>query len=139
MKKQKDKEDKGKIKGLFQQLIRFGFVGISAFAVDYGIMVLLTEVFNINYLISSGISFSVSVIYNYVLSIFWVFNVDRQKSGFANFVIFMLLSVIGLGINQLIMWVLVDKAGIFYMISKIAATIVVSVYNFITRKFFLEK
>jgi putative flippase GtrA len=51
----------------------------------------------------------------------------------------MLLSVIGLGINQLIMWVLVDKAGIFYMISKIAATIVVSVYNFITRKIFLEK
>ncbi|QOV19591.1 GtrA family protein [Blautia liquoris] len=134
----KEQKGKGK-KELFQQLVRFGFVGVSAFIIDYGIMILLTEVFHINYLVSSGISFSVSVIYNYILSIFWVFNVDKQKSGIANFAVFMVLSIIGLGINQLVMWILVDKAQIFYMLSKIVATIVVSVYNFITRKIFLEE
>lgn len=131
-------QEKGK-KSLLQQIIRFGFVGGSAFLIDYGIMILLTEVFGVNYLISSGISFSVSVIFNYVMSIFWVFDVDKEKSGITNFVIFLVLSIVGLGINQLIMWVMVDKAGIFYMISKIMATAVVMVYNFITRKIFLEK
>lgn len=131
-------QEKGK-KSLLQQIIRFGFVGGSAFLIDYGIMILLTEVFGVNYLISSGISFSVSVIFNYVMSIFWVFDVDKEKSGVTNFVIFLVLSIIGLGINQLIMWLMVDKAGVFYMISKIVATAVVMVYNFITRKIFLEK
>ena len=55
------------------------------------------------------------------------------------FVIFVVLSAIGLGINQLLMWFCVDILGIFYMISKIGATAVVMVYNFVTRKMILEK
>lgn len=124
---------------LLQQVVRFGFVGGTAFLIDYGIMILLTEVFGINYLVSSGISFSISVIYNYIMSIRWVFHVDKEKSGTANFMIFLILSIIGLGLNQLIMWLMVDKAAVFYMISKIVATAVVMIYNFITRKIFLEK
>lgn len=53
--------------------------------------------------------------------------------------VFIILSVIGLGINELIMWIAVDAFGIFYMLAKIGATAVVMVYNFITRKLFLEK
>ena len=51
----------------------------------------------------------------------------------------MVLSVIGLGINELIMYVTVDLLIINYMLAKIGATAIVMVYNFITRKLFLEK
>lgn len=86
----------------------FAFVGGSAFVIDYGVMIFLTELIGINYLISSGISFSVSVIYNYILSVHWVFDVAEDRSKRAEFVIFIILSVIGLGINQLVMWIAVD-------------------------------
>lgn len=130
--------DEKKKTSLWQQIKRFAVVGGSAFLIDYGIMILLTEVFGVNYLISSAISFSISVIYNYLLSVHWVFNVTGDRSQKQDFLVFIILSIIGLGINQLIMWIAVDKLCIFYMVSKIGATAIVMVYNFITRKVFLE-
>lgn len=121
-----------------QQIIRFAFVGGGAFVIDYGVMIFLTEVGGLNYLISSAISFTVSVIFNYIMSVKWVFNVSGERSQTQDFAVFIVLSVIGLGINSLIMWIAVDKLHIFYMISKIGATAIVMVYNFITRKIFLE-
>lgn len=126
-------------KNIFQQLIRFGFVGGSATILDYAIMIFLTEIFDINYLLSSSISFSVSVIYNYLLSVKWVFNVSEKRNKTFDFAVFIILSVIGLGINQLIMWLCVSHFNIHYIISKVIATIIVMVFNFITRKIFLEK
>ncbi|SHJ52444.1 GtrA family protein [Hespellia stercorisuis] len=123
---------------LFQQILRFGVVGGGAFVIDYGIMVFLTEVVGINYLLSSAISFTVSVIFNYILSVKWVFNVTGERSQKQDFAVFIVLSIIGLGINSLVMWIGVTKFGINYMITKIGATAIVMVYNFITRKVFLE-
>ena len=102
-------------------------------------MVLLKERLGIHYLISSTISFTVSVIVNYILSITFVFETDKSKNKVGEFVIFVCLSVIGLGINALCMWVAVEFIHIHYMLSKIGATAVVMVYNFVTRKIFIEK
>lgn len=126
------------MKRLFEQIIKFGMVGFLCFFIDYGIMVFLTEVFNVNYLISSGISFTISVIVNYVLSLTFVFD-TKKGNKIKEFMIFIVLSVVGLGINQVLMWFCVDALGIFYMISKIGATAIVMVYNFITRKLILER
>ncbi len=78
--------EENKKKNLMRQIIRFAFVGGSAFVIDYGVMIFLTELIGINYLISSGISFSVSVIYNYILSVHWVFDVAEDRSKRAEFV-----------------------------------------------------
>lgn len=127
------------MKKLIAQVLKFGVVGGTAFLIDYSIMIALTEFFGINYLISSGISFVVSVIYNYILSVHWVFDVDKNGNKKKEVVVFILLSVIGLGLNQLLMWIFVSKVHVFYMLSKIFVTAIVMIYNFVTRKFFLEK
>lgn len=125
---------------LIKQLVKFGVVGGLAFVIDYGLLILLTEVAGLNYLLSSACSFTVSVIFNYILSIFWVFDVDRGKQNQGkNFVIFLILSVIGLGLNQVLMWLQVEQLHLHYLLAKIFSTAVVMVYNFITRKLFLEK
>ena len=123
---------------LLNQILKFGLVGGTAFVIDYVLLYFCTEFLHIHYLISSIISFTVSVIFNYILSIKWVFDV-KKKQDVKDFVIFIILSVIGLGINSLIMYVMVEKFGVYYMLSKIVSTAVVMVYNFITRKLVLER
>ena len=125
------------MKKLIEQMIKFGFVGFLCFFIDWGIF--LTEVFGINPLISSTISFTVSVTVNYILSVTFVFETDKNANKGSQFVIFVLLSIVGLGVNELCMWLGTDLLGIHYMITKVGATAVVMVYNFITRKIFIEK
>lgn len=124
-------------KKIIKQILKFGVVGGLAFVIDYALLYSLTEFLNIHYLVSSIISFSVSVIFNYILSIKWVFDVNK-KQDIKEFIIFIVLSIIGLGINSLIMYIMVDLMKVYYMASKIVATAVVMVYNFITRKIFIE-
>ena len=123
---------------LLMQILKFGVVGGTAFIIDYGIFTILSQFLNIHYLIASIISFSISVIYNYILSIKWVFDVSKKQTT-KEFIIFIVLSVIGLGLNSLIMYISVDLMHIHEMIGKIIATAIVMVYNFITRKIFIEK
>ena len=91
------------------QLIRFGLIGVLCFLIDYGIMILLTEICQINYLFSSGISFFVSVSVNYLLSIRFVFKVKETKKGTSGFVSFVVLSITGLLLTELLMWLISGK------------------------------
>jgi putative flippase GtrA len=126
------------MKDLFLKIFRFGIVGVIATAIDYGLMVLLTEALDVNYLISSAIFFSVSVVCNYILSVLWVFDAKQNKNT-KGLLIFAILSLIGLGFNQALMYLGTEILYIHYMLTKIFATIIVMVYNFISRKIFLEK
>lgn len=125
------------MKKLISQFFKFGVVGVIAFIVDYLSLYLLTEFLNVYYLISSIISFLLSIIVNYILSIKWVFDIKKKQS-FKDVIIFTLLSAIGLLINLLVMYLSVEVFKIYYMIGKLMATFIVMIWNFVTRKMFLE-
>ena len=127
------------MKKIIKQLFKFGLVGGICFLIDYSILYICTDIFKIHYLISSVISFTISTIFNYILSIKWVFNLKENRNSKKDFVNFIVFSVIGLILNQIIMWFGVDILNIYYMITKIISTCIVMCFNFITRKIFLEK
>ena len=135
------------MKRLIEQLLKFGVVGAIALLIDFGLMVLLTELFGLNPILSAAISFTVSLICNYLLSMRFVFSRRDDLSRRREFVIFVVLALIGLGINELIMWlgdVTLNAAGIdyahsnLYMAVKIFASAVVSLWNFFSRKRWLD-
>ena len=126
------------MQNLIKQIMKFGVVGALAFVIDFGTMTSLTEVFGVPYLASTTIGFIVSVIFNYLASMRFVFAHKEDMSRRREFIIFIVLSVIGLGLNDLLMFLGVDLVGIDYRITKIIATAVVMVYNFVSRKLLLD-
>lgn len=127
------------MKQLLNQVIKFGIVGGLAFFIDYFILYVLVEYLGIYYLISSAISFTVSVIFNYICSMKFVFVRRGDISKKNEFIVFIILSIIGLIINQIVMWIMVDRLDVYYMFSKIFVTCIVMIWNFVSRKIFLEK
>lgn len=147
---------------LLAQIAKFGLVGVICFIIDYVVYRIFNVVFEVTgvasafsqyYLISAFLGFCISVVCNYILSFKFVFERKEDISRKKEFVIFLTLSVIGLGINELCLWLGIDviyknfiwmqgimsesfAKDIFF---KFGATGVVMVYNFITRKIFLEK
>ena len=94
------------------EFFHFCIVGTITFLFDYGLLYLLTEYFGLSYLFSSALAFSVAVVINYILCQRFVF--AGAKNGVKQLTLFVITSVIGLGINQFCMWFLVEKY--FYII-----------------------
>ena len=84
---------------IITQLFRFGIVGAICFLIDYSILYICTDIFKIYYLISSIISFSISTIFNYILSIKFVFTIKEDRNKNKDFINFIVFSVIGLILN----------------------------------------
>jgi len=123
----------------FLQLFRYGFVGGIAFVVDYGTLFLCTEFAGIHHLISAAIAFVLGLIVNYLLSTSWVFASRAMTSKLAEFFIFSIIGVIGLGLNEIIIYSGTDILGLHYMLSKLISTAIVFFWNFFARKLILFK
>lgn len=115
------------------EILRFLFIGGVCFFIDYFLLYAFTEYCGVSYLASSGLSFTISFILNYFLCIVWVFS-KAKKQNVKQGIVFIGSSVAGLGINQLCMWGFVELAAMHYMIAKIFAAAIVTVWNYILKR-----
>lgn len=127
-----------KTEKLFIQIFKFVIVGGIATIIDFLSIYIFVEVFKIPVIISNTLAFVIATIYNYIASVKWVFDVDEKKNKKYVFITFIVFSVIGLLLNDLIVWITNDFFNIYYLLGKVIATCFVMVFNFITRKMFLE-
>lgn len=119
------------------QLFRYGFVGGVAFLVDYGTLFCLTHFAGVPYLWSAAVAFILGLVTNYLISISWVFSHNGKMQVWQEFLFFAIIGVIGLALNELIMYVGTDIVQLHYMISKLISTAIVFFWNFFARKFLL--
>lgn len=124
---------------LLIQIFKFILVGGTATILDWILYYVLYNYLKIDPLIANIISFSTSTVYNYWASVKWVFDVNKDKSSKRLFIEFVLFSAIGLGLTELLLWIGINVLSINAMVVKIIATILVMIFNFVTRKIFLEK
>lgn len=119
------------------QLLRYTIVGGFAFMVDFGALVLLTSVFHVHYLYSAAVAFILGLSTNYTLSVTWVFSARSVSNRYAEFVIFAWTGIVGLALNEVVMWFFTDILLQHYTVSKIISTFLVFSWNFLSRKFIL--
>lgn len=113
-------------------MARFALVGGLSFLLDYGLLYAFVEFFSINYLWASGLSFTISVLFNYYLCVVFVFHAKGRTQ--KDKILFFGSSIAGLFLNQLCMYVFVDIINIHYMLAKIFATAIVTVWNYVMKR-----
>ncbi len=128
---------KNKTNNTLIQLFRYTFVGGVAFIFDFGSLFILTEFFNIYYLVSATISFLLGIVVNYYLSIAWVFEKRSTDSKQLEFIIFASIGLIGLSLNIFFIWYFTEMVKMHYLISKMISTTLVYLWNFSIRKLVL--
>ena len=156
-----DKEElskEEKRKKLLAQILKFGFVGGTSFVIDFVITLIVSKICRVFGMdvataatVGSVFGFCISLVYNYFMSMKFVFERRDDMNRGKEFTIFLLLSLIGMGINSAIMYfgvllsesvlpaVVEEYPSYVTAVVKMFATGVVMVYNFISRKMTLEK
>lgn len=116
---------------------RYFVAGSLAFGSDFLVLVALTERGGVNYLVSNLFGFCCGLLVSYLLCIRWVFSRRRLSVPTQEFAVFALLAMVGLGLNEAVLWMAVELAGQHYAVAKIVATGAVFVVNFVMKKMVL--
>ena len=128
--------------GIVGQFLRYFVTGGLAFIVDFGAFALALYYFDIHYLVANLIGLMAGNVVNYLLTVGWVFSTEKRKMEkhvVLEVVVFVTISLVGMGLNEFLMYVFVGLLAIQEMVSKVGAAIIVLVYNFLERKFILFK
>ena len=119
------------------EFLRYGAASAVALIADAGSLYVLTSVFGLPYLYSGAVAFLLGLGVVYALSVLWVFERRTTNNTYVEFLLFALIGVVGLGINEGILWLLTGVFGLYYLLSKAASVAVVFCWNFLARKYIL--
>ena len=115
---------------LILKFLKFCVVGFSGMVVDFGVTWLCKEKFKWNKYVSNSLGFVLAATNNYIWNRWWTFQSDN-----ANIPIeygkFLVISVIGLGLNNLVVYLLHEKLKLSFYFAKLIAIGVVTVWNFV--------
>lgn len=121
------------------QLFRYGLVGGCAFLIDFGVYCLLTHL-GMHYLLAGIFSFVVSFLFNFTASRTLIFQTAAAKTvPHREFIGVAAVSVIGLGLTELLLYLFTDVFAVEYRLSKILASLLVLIWNYAGRKWFVYR
>jgi putative flippase GtrA len=119
---------------LLHQFCRYLVVGSLAFVIDFASLYLFTECAGLHYLLSAAIAFVLGLVTNYILSRLWVFDRRTIDNVAIEFFIFTITGIVGLGLNEVIIWFVREKIQLHYLLAKAVSAGIVLIWNFGARK-----
>jgi putative flippase GtrA len=120
--------------GQFRQFVLYGSVSVAALAVDYGLLIFLTETVDLYYLVSATISFLVGMLLVYVSSVGFIFGERRLNNRSLELTSFALIGIAGLVLNGLLLWAITTGTPLDYQFAKLPTAGLVFLFNYIARR-----
>jgi putative flippase GtrA len=117
------------------KFIKFCLVGFSGIFVDFGFTYFFKEVVKIQKYVANAIGFTMAATTNYCLNRVWTFN-SHNPHVMLEFSRFFMIALIGLAINSAIIWLMNGKFKVNFYVSKLAATLIVTLWNFLINAYF---
>jgi len=111
------------------KLLKYMLIGIGATAIDFGLTFLLKEKAKINKYIANSIGYTSAATFNYIFNRIWTFD-DTNPQIITQYLIFTTISLIGLGLTNLFIWIFNEKLGVNFYVSKVIALFIVFVWTF---------
>jgi putative flippase GtrA len=121
-------------KAFLWKFLKFGIVGFSGLFVDFGVTYVCKEWLKIQKYVSNSIGFTAAASTNYILNRIWTFQ-SQDPNIALEYTAFFIISLIGLGINNFILWLIITRFKLNFYLSKLFAIGVVTVWNFLANYF----
>ncbi len=122
-------------RALETEFIKYAISGVIAFSADFAVLIIATEKLGVHYLISNIAAYGTGLIVSYTLNIRFVFS--NRKFGHKQpleFLYFVMIVFVGLGISELAMYLITENAGVNYLWAKVASVVFVFAFNYAAKK-----
>lgn len=123
-----------RLRALATEIFRYGLASGLSLLVDVALLAVLVEVAGLHYLVSAALSYSAGLIVNYLISVLYVFRYRRIQDRRVEFVSFAGIGLLGLGINQALMWLLTGILGVYYPMSRVISAGIGYTWKYLARK-----
>jgi putative flippase GtrA len=125
------------MKSLFVKLLRSSFVkyalvGCVGLVVDMGLFYLLSEILNVNYIVSNIVSSSLAVVNNFLLNSWITFKVKDKL--LLRFVSFYSIALAGMALSSGMLAVMIDGMDMNSMIAKAISVFFVALLQYFINK-----
>ena len=130
-----DEKKKSKFSLFVSQTIKYFLVGGIGVGVNLGLLYVLTDFLGIWYILSQGIAIAISITNNFFLHRYWTFkNEIVEPKTLERYIKFFIVSVIGMGIQLGLTFILVENYAMYYLSAAVLSIIVASAFNYLVNR-----
>jgi putative flippase GtrA len=122
-------------KALIIKFLKFGMVGLSGLIIDFGFTYFFKEIVKVQKYLANALGFTIAASSNYLFNRLWTFQSNNPEIA-VEYIEFLFISMIGLAINTLFLWILVGKFKYNFYLSKLFAIGIVTIWNFFMNLYF---
>jgi glycosyltransferase involved in cell wall biosynthesis/putative flippase GtrA len=122
----------------YKTIVKFAFSGAAATVIHFLLLFVLTDVFQVWYIISTIVGYIGGFFVSFTLQKFWTFR-DRSRRWRQQVFLYFLVSLTGLGANVAMMYVLVDNLRVWYLLAQLITVCFIAIGNFIVYRLIIFK